>query len=550
MNDKQFPERDLTKAAEQQGIFRKFEVRRMDGSDQPGGKHYGCRYYVLDLDHDQHAPAAMRAYAAACASTHPELAADIEREFGAERAVSPAESVQSIEYDADFAPDDDSNKDVKEAYQQGRAFAMKELEAKLEAAARDKDGNHVDDLRGWLDEAKEQYEAQDVAFHACSLKLKQAEEELAKEKERADRAEAKIKADDEAARIMFNDLRKARDEQAQRADAAIAGCKRWCGDGECKDACVDRDAQPSDNLQQASTAQGEPLDCVTCKGIGQIGGWVGQTAESGGYDSIDCPDCTPAASATDAGLRLRGKASPEFLAEFAAAQATPEGGQRLQWSDETGPNNECRYNHVSAKTPFGRILITWKGWKDPRDYSIDEHPVESVVYWNGNTLNDTKHEAEQQYFDTLRAALAASQQAAEPLTFDRRWSLARDGFGLERNDESGEYVSHDDAVQVIHANLAVTTAAEPVYQVASLLYPGAWHDTTVEAFRMYNDGTAYKTRTLYRAAPPQRGMTAIAEMKRSAAGGALYLQTLIPPHMIPEGTKLYRVDGDTGGLPG
>jgi hypothetical protein len=55
---------------------------------------------------------------------------------------------------------------------------------------------------------------------------------------------------------------------------------------------------------------------------------------------------------------------------------------------------------------------------------------------------------------------------------------------------------------------------------------------------------------LYRAAPPQQGMTAIAEMKRSVAGGALYLQTLIPPHMIPEGTKLYRVDGDTGELPG
>ena len=77
------PERDLSKPAEQQGLFRKFDVRRTDGSDQPGGKHHGCRYYVLDLTHDQHAPAAMRAYAAACASTHPQLAADIVAEFGA-----------------------------------------------------------------------------------------------------------------------------------------------------------------------------------------------------------------------------------------------------------------------------------------------------------------------------------------------------------------------------------------------------------------------------------------------------------------------------------
>ncbi len=48
-----------------------------------------------------------------------------------------------------------------------------------DGAQRDKDGNHADDLRGWLDEAREQYEVQDVAFHACSLKLKHAEEELA-----------------------------------------------------------------------------------------------------------------------------------------------------------------------------------------------------------------------------------------------------------------------------------------------------------------------------------------------------------------------------------
>jgi len=76
-------ERDLSKPAEQQGMFRKFDVRRTDGSDAPGGKHHGCRYYVLDLTHDQHAPAAMRAYADACAVTHPLLAADIAAEFGA-----------------------------------------------------------------------------------------------------------------------------------------------------------------------------------------------------------------------------------------------------------------------------------------------------------------------------------------------------------------------------------------------------------------------------------------------------------------------------------
>lgn len=81
-----FPERDPSKPAEQQGMFRKFDVRRVDGSDQPGGKHHGCRYFVLDLDHDPAAPAGMRGYAAEIRATHPKLADDIEAEFGEQPA--------------------------------------------------------------------------------------------------------------------------------------------------------------------------------------------------------------------------------------------------------------------------------------------------------------------------------------------------------------------------------------------------------------------------------------------------------------------------------
>lgn len=78
---KNLPYRDTTKPAEQQGMFRKFEVRRVDGSDKPGGKHHGCRYFVLDLDHDPHAAAAMAAYGEACKGTHPALSAEISAEY-------------------------------------------------------------------------------------------------------------------------------------------------------------------------------------------------------------------------------------------------------------------------------------------------------------------------------------------------------------------------------------------------------------------------------------------------------------------------------------
>ena len=89
------PERDSARPAEQQGLFRKFIVRRTDGSDAPGGKHYGCRYFALDVDHDKHAVAALTAYAKACETTHPELAKDLREKWGAHPAPSVPEGWQA-----------------------------------------------------------------------------------------------------------------------------------------------------------------------------------------------------------------------------------------------------------------------------------------------------------------------------------------------------------------------------------------------------------------------------------------------------------------------
>lgn len=64
-----------------QGLFQKFEVRRTDGSSEPGGKHEGCEYFVLDTDHDEFAGAALAAYANACQATHPLLARDLRERY-------------------------------------------------------------------------------------------------------------------------------------------------------------------------------------------------------------------------------------------------------------------------------------------------------------------------------------------------------------------------------------------------------------------------------------------------------------------------------------
>lgn len=71
------PAYDPSKPKEEQGLFAKFYVRRTDGSDAPGGKHDGCFYFVLDLDHDPFAAIAAIAYATACERKYPQLSADL-----------------------------------------------------------------------------------------------------------------------------------------------------------------------------------------------------------------------------------------------------------------------------------------------------------------------------------------------------------------------------------------------------------------------------------------------------------------------------------------
>lgn len=150
------PERDNSKPAKQQGVFHKFNVARTDGSDAPGGKHHGCRYFVLDVDHDAHAAAALSAYARACESTHPALAADLRSKWRgpAGRTVEPtaqplpipgdvrhaAKSMQNndyfgsrswakkvIDFVADYAPPPEPLQDAKDAeLNSEQQYALKE----------------------------------------------------------------------------------------------------------------------------------------------------------------------------------------------------------------------------------------------------------------------------------------------------------------------------------------------------------------------------------------------------------------------------------------
>jgi len=82
--DTPLPERDPGRPLENQGLLNRFVVTRTDGKDRPGGEYEGCRYFVLDVDHDPYARAALAAYAGVCEGRYPALARDLREKWGAD----------------------------------------------------------------------------------------------------------------------------------------------------------------------------------------------------------------------------------------------------------------------------------------------------------------------------------------------------------------------------------------------------------------------------------------------------------------------------------
>ena len=78
------------------GWYRKYIVSRTDGRSAEGEKHWGCEYFVIDLNHDPYAQAAMMAYARACAVEYPLLAEDIRRRFENVAVKPPAPEQEQV----------------------------------------------------------------------------------------------------------------------------------------------------------------------------------------------------------------------------------------------------------------------------------------------------------------------------------------------------------------------------------------------------------------------------------------------------------------------
>ena len=75
----------------------------------------------------------------------------------------------------------------------------------------------------------------------------------------------------------------------------------------------------------------------------------------------------------------------------------------IRWSDRAAPGtDEIPYDHVIAETTFGRMVISWKGWKEYPVYTLDEHPVND--WYSADSLPEVKEHAEKIYGVALAKA--------------------------------------------------------------------------------------------------------------------------------------------------
>jgi hypothetical protein len=91
----------------------------------------------------------------------------------------------------------------------------------------------------------------------------------------------------------------------------------------------------------------------------------------------------------------------EALSALEAAPALDAQGEAIHWT--LNGDKTCGYTNWLGVTPFGRILITWKSWKDHPTASVDEFPGDLPRLMGDPEW--VKEEAEAEYLRRLAGAL-------------------------------------------------------------------------------------------------------------------------------------------------
>ena len=84
--------------------------------------------------------------------------------------------------------------------------------------------------------------------------------------------------------------------------------------------------------------------------------------------------------------------------------------QAIRWT--LNGDKQCGYNNWLGETPFGRILITWKGWKENHDASVDEFPGDiPAIYGDPEGV---KMLAGQEFYRRLALSAPSTEPEVKP----------------------------------------------------------------------------------------------------------------------------------------
>ena len=146
-----------------------------------------------------------------------------------------------------------------------------------------------------------------------------------------------------------------------------------------------------------------------------------------------------------------------------AAEVVGE-GPVLQWTDNAPPNEDCRYDHCTAETPFGRFRISWKSWKQFDSPTVDETPWGD---WYGafDSVDEAKAACQEEINKRLarwgRPAAAPAPEVGE-VGGKAPWGHGFDVKRLtDRLDELADYVTQ--GPDCVRRNFTMRVPAEPYH---------------------------------------------------------------------------------------
>ncbi|WP_144106801.1 hypothetical protein [Paraburkholderia sp. BCC1886] len=84
----------------------------------------------------------------------------------------------------------------------------------------------------------------------------------------------------------------------------------------------------------------------------------------------------------------------------------------LQWSEPAKPDSgkTSYYDHVFADCPLGRVMITWKSWKEYDSYAVSWDSDAMSYFASGRTLEEAKALAQEQMLEKVRSILTMIEE--------------------------------------------------------------------------------------------------------------------------------------------